>query len=159
MDGFILHTYIYIYLHIYTYIYVKYIYIYICIYVVHVGLKDLPKLLWSQGWSCSFDALGRCEVPCPIAKNVPHNITRRSLGVTGSGVYGWITDQLPPSQQIQVKLLDVMETQLILTNWDMKCQGCSRAYCLKNLKVSLLLVASQEEKPPTVSLFTSTKLT
>lgn len=89
--------YVYTKIHVYTYIHVIYTQYYMYIHAhthINVGLKDLPKSHQIfGGWlRVSLDATGRCEVPCPIAKNVRHNITRRSLVIGG-----WIT--APPNKK------------------------------------------------------------
>lgn len=108
---------IYTYIYVYTYIHVIYIYSIIYIYTcthtyINVGLKDLPKSHQNFGgwlrvsldpWRVVVRCLVQSQRTCGTALREGH----WSLG-------GWIT--APPKQKSEA--LDVMETQLILTNWN-----------------------------------------
>ena len=108
-DGWIYFTYVYIYM---------YVYVCICIHTcsiythINVGLKDLPKSHQHfGGWlRVSLDprrVVVRCLVQSQRTCGTALREGHWSLG-------GWIT--APPKQNSEA--LDVMETQLILTNWN-----------------------------------------
>lgn len=115
---------------------------------INVGLKDLPKSHQNFGdWlRVSLDprrVVVRCLVQSQRTCGTALREGHWSLG-------GWIT--APPKQKSEA--LDVMETQLILTNWN---AGLFEGLELEGFRCYSL--HGKKKKPRTVSLFTSTKLT